>query len=106
VIAVSDDFRVRGVEFGDLRDDLESLEYPVSCETLVDRFGSRELDLVDGSATLGEVLSRDPDDRTYRSAEAVRRAATRLVDSDAVGYEGYTDRGTDAPGGAEGSGMD
>ena len=104
--AVSDDFRVRGVEFGDLRDDLESLEYPVSCETLVDRFGSRELDLLDGSTTLGDVLSRDPDDRTYRSAEAVRRAVARLVDSDAVGYGWYTARGTDSTGGVEERGMD
>jgi hypothetical protein len=106
VIAVPDDSRVRGVAFGDLQDDLESLDYPASRETLVDRFGSRELDLVDGTTTLEDVLSRDPADRTYRSAEAVRRAATRLVDSDAVGREGYADRGTDSPGGAEGSGID
>ena len=106
MIAVPDDSRVRGVAFGDLQDDLESLDYPASRETLVDRFGSREIDLVDGTTTLGEVLSRDPADRTYRSAEAVRRAATRLVDSDAVGREGYADRGTDSPGGAEGSGID
>ena len=106
MIPVSDDSRVRGVEFGDLQEDLESLDYPVSRETLVDRFGSRELDLVDGTTTIEDVLSRDPADRTYRSAEAVRRAAMRLVGSDAVGREGYTDRGTDSPGGAEESGID
>ena len=98
---MTDDSRTRGVGFGDLRDDLESLEYPASNAALVERFGSRELDLVDGTAAFGEVLSRDPDDRTYRSAEAVRRAVTRLVGSDAVGREGYTDRGTASPGGTE-----
>ncbi len=97
--AVSDDSRAHGVAFGDLQEELESLDYPASRETLVDRFGSRELDLVDGTTALEEVLSRDPADRTYRSAEAVRRAATRLVGSDAVGREGYTDRGTNSPGG-------
>lgn len=100
MVAVSDDeTRLNGVEFDDLQEPLESLEYPVSNGTLVDRFGSREVGLVDGTATLEEVLSRDPEDRTYRSSEAVRRAVVRLVGSDAVGREGYTDRGVTSPGG-------
>jgi hypothetical protein len=96
-----DETRLNGVEFDELREPLESLEYPVSNGTLLDRFGSREIGLVDGNTTLEEVLSRDPDDRTYRSAEAVQRAVVRLVGSDAVGREGYTDRGTTSPGGKD-----
>lgn len=100
--AVTDDSRRHGVEFGELRESLESLDYPVANEALIDRFGSHELDLVDGDTTLNEVLSRDPEDRTYRSAGAVERAVTRLVGSDAVGREGYTDRGVSSPGGIDG----
>ena len=100
--AVTDESRVRGVEFGELQESLESLDYPVANETLIDRFGAHELDLVDGETTLNDVLSRDPEDRTYRSAEAVRRSVTRLVGRDAVGREGYTDRGTSSPGRVDG----
>jgi hypothetical protein len=102
VTAVTDDSRVRGVAFGELRESLESLDYPVSNGKLIERFGSHELDLVDGTTTLREVLARDPNDRSYRSAAAVERAVTRLVGSDAVGREGYTDRGTSSPVGVDG----
>ena len=103
--AVSEDTRLLRVGFGELDELLESLDYPASRETLLDRFGSRELGLVDGTVTLGTVFSRDPAGRTYRSPEAVRRAATRLVGRDAVDRQ-RTDRATVPTDHADGSATD
>lgn len=93
----SDDSREQGVEFGPLAEDLENETYPLSQEDLLERYGDREIVLVDGSATLSEVL--DPEnEREYEDAESVRSAVFSMVSDDAIGREGYSDRGGDDAG--------
>jgi len=88
----SEDTREAGVEFGSLADALEAESYPLSHEELLDRYGDDELELVDGSARLREVLVTEQE-REYEDAEAVRQAIFNMVGSDAIGREGYSDRG-------------
>lgn len=92
----SDD-RELGVELGDLEDDLESADYPMDSEELMDRFGDRELDLQGGSETLRETLATGGEE-TFESAEEVEQAILNRVSSEAVGRENYSDRGSGTEG--------
>jgi hypothetical protein len=92
----SGDSREQGVEFGSLAEDLENEEYPISQGELLDRYGDRELDLQRGTTTVGEVLASE-NEREYEDAEGVRQAIFNMVGDEAVGREGYSDRGGNAP---------
>ena len=88
-----EDQREMGVDLGPLAEELKAHDYPTTNETLVEEFGDRELVLADGSETLREVLGETPDDETYDSAEEVRQMIFNMVGAEAVGREGYSDRG-------------
>lgn len=90
----SEDTREQGIEFGALIDDLEDESYPLSHETLLNRYGDRELDLIDEQVSLREVLSPEQE-QEYKDAESVRQAVFSMVGDEAVGREGYSDRGGD-----------
>ncbi|WP_276272067.1 DUF5789 family protein [Haloarcula litorea] len=89
-----DEARVHGVELGDLDSRLSEHDYPASAEEIVERYGDAELDLTDETTTLESVLGpHESTGQTYDSAEAVRTAIYNLVEEDAVGESGYSDRG-------------
>lgn len=85
------DNRDRGIEFGDLADDLEAASYPLTEAELLERFGDRELEHAKGTVALREVLTGD--DETYQDAEQVQTRILNMVGEAAVGREGYSDRG-------------
>ena len=89
-----DDTREQGVEFGEFEGTMESLDYPIDNDELLDQHGDAELELPNGTATLSEVL--DPlqdDEQTYESEEDLETMILNMVGDDAVGREGYSDRG-------------
>jgi hypothetical protein len=100
-MTTTDERREQGVEFGDLADDLEAAEYPVDKPTLLERYGEREIAFEDATRTLSELLEPLGEDR-FESAEAVRRSVLNVAGDEAVGREGYSDRGGQA--GADGAG--
>lgn len=87
----SDD-RDMGVEFGNIQSDLEREDYPLSNEQLLDRYGDRELETANETKRLREILG-DLDDREYESADDVHQMILNMVGDEAVGQEGYSDRG-------------
>lgn len=92
-----DDTREQGVEFGEFEETMENLDYPIDNDELLDQHGDAELELPDGTATLSEVL--DPlqdDEQTYESEEDLETMIMNMVGDDAVGREGYSDRGDEA----------
>lgn len=91
------DNREQGIEFGPLADDLEGESYPMTRDAILERYGDRELDLENGSTTVGETLSQDMD-REFEDADAVRQAIFNMVGSAAVGRQAYSDRGGETPG--------
>lgn len=91
----SDDTREQGIEFGGLIEELEDESYPLSHGTLLSRYGDREIGLIDEQVTLSEVLSPE-EVREYEDAESVRQGVFNMVGSEAVGREGYSDRGGNA----------
>ena len=91
----SDNTREHGIEFGELATDLEDESYPLSHETLLSRYGDRELVLIDDRATVQEVLSADTE-QEYEDKEGVQQAILNMVGDEAVGRENYSDRGGNA----------
>lgn len=86
------DNRDRGIEFGDLTDDLESESYPLSKGDLLDRYGDRELEHSGGTVTVEELLVEEGD-REFENADEIHETMLNMVGSEAVGREGYSDRG-------------
>lgn len=94
--------REQGVEFGRLRDALEDHEYPTSQASLLSAYGDWELDLADGTETLGSVLEEQEaasGDETveFDSATEVHQTVLTLVSDRAVGRTDYSDRGGSLP---------
>lgn len=54
-----DDSREQGIEFGALAEDLTDESYPLGHDRLLERYGDREFELVDGSTTLREALDSE-----------------------------------------------
>ena len=87
-----DDSREMGLELGDLKADLEDADYPMDADELMERFGDHEIGLPDGEESFEEVMVTGGDER-FESADEVEQAILNRVSADAVGREGYSDRG-------------
>lgn len=87
-----EDTREGGIEFGDLMERLDTLDYPISQHDLLEQVGEEELEFSDGAATLEELLSETNEDQ-YDDAESVRQAVFNMVGDEAVGRKEYSDRG-------------
>lgn len=94
----SDSSREQGIGFGDLDEKLLSVDYPVHVDAIREEYGDHELDLPEGSTTLGDALAELEGER-FESVDGVKTAVKNVVGSDAVGREGYTDRGGIEPDG-------
>jgi hypothetical protein len=89
-----EDSRQFGVELGDLEKKLETHDYPATSTELIDAYGDEEITLPDGEETFEEVLSVMSQDETeYADVDEVRQAIYNAIGSEAVGREGYSDRG-------------
>ncbi|MFC4358316.1 hypothetical protein ACFO0N_10200 [Halobium salinum] len=98
-MSASNDDREQGVDFGDLDDELDGHDYPAEKDELVEEYGDHELKLPGGEMTFEEALEGyEPTDGEFEDADAVRSAVKNMVDSEAVGSEGYSDRGTGTAG--------
>lgn len=87
------DSRDRGIEFGDLEEELEQENYPLSNDEVIERYGDRELVLSRGTTTVREVLG-DIEADEYEDHEQLHEAMLNMVGSEAVGEEDYSERGT------------
>lgn len=87
------DERESGLDFSDLRDDLEDESYPLSNDELLDRYGDREIGTENGEKTLRQILGPVESD-TYEDADQVRQAVFTMVGESAEGRTEYSDRGT------------
>ena len=85
--------REMGIEFGDLKAKLDDADYPLTNADLVEKYGDETLGFPDGERTLAETIDPLPDDQEYEEPFEVEQAVLNMVDSEAVGREGYSDRG-------------
>ncbi|TYT62669.1 DUF5789 family protein [Natrialba swarupiae] len=94
---MTDDDRELGVELGDLRDSLESQEFPISQDELFDEHGDEEVEMGDETATLEELLEPLNEDE-YRSLDELEGAVMNMVGDSAIGRKNYSDRTPPATG--------
>lgn len=91
------DNRDMGIAFGDLEDDLENEEYPITKDELVEKYGDRELEHAGGTTTVEEVvgpLGREE----FDGQDDVHQTILNMVGDDAEGRQNYSDRGGAIPG--------
>lgn len=91
------DNRDVGLEFGDLQDDLEAADYPLSNDELLEQYGDREVRHANGTESLRSLLGA-LEDNTYDSADDVHQAVLNMVGEGAEGRQDYTDREPNARG--------
>jgi len=77
-------------------------DYPATTTQLTDSYGDYELELPNGTETLGEVFERI-DSETFADSSEAQATLYSAVSSKAIGREGYSDRdptvlGTTGPG--------
>lgn len=70
---------------------LDEYQYPADTDQLIDAHGEYELDLPNGTETLGEVLDRAGTE-TYESPREAQEAMYCAISSKAVGRRHYSDR--------------
>ena len=92
--------RRQGVDFGSLEEELPSIDYPTTVTTLRDELGDRSIELGDEEQRLETVLephlADQGDDVVFDSPDDVQTEILNLVGAEAVGREGYSDRGIDS----------
>lgn len=66
-------------------------EYPATTADLIEAYGDVQLDLPNGTETLGDVLERLTPE-TYANAEEARLAMYSAVSTKGIGRVGYSDR--------------
>ncbi|MUV90805.1 DUF2795 domain-containing protein [Halapricum sp. CBA1109] len=71
--------------------------YPATTAEMIEDYGEMELNLPNGTETMGDALGR-LDGETFESAEEARMAAYSAVSSKAIGRKGYSDRDPALPG--------
>lgn len=76
---------------------LDGHTYPTTTGALIEAHGDHELELQNGSETLGEALGRLGDCEVQDAAEA-RQLAYSVVSEKAIGRKGYSDRDPVMPG--------
>ncbi len=94
-MADQSDTRQQGIEFGEFGETMDTLDYPIDHADLIAEHGDTELEYSDGTTTLEGILEPLQDeDQTYEDREELETMIKNMVGSDAVGREGYSDRGT------------
>ncbi|WP_336362685.1 DUF5789 family protein [Halalkalicoccus salilacus] len=94
-----DESREQGVEFGEFEETMEEIDYPIDHDELVEQHGDAELELSGETTTLEEVLSPlEDNDQTYQDAGSLETMVMNMVSDEAIGREGYSDRGDEAQG--------
>ena len=89
----TDETRQQGVEFGEFEETMESLDYPIDNSDVVSEHGDAEIELPNGTTTVGDVLGPLQDDeQTYEDKEDLETMLMNMVDEDAIGRENYSDR--------------
>ncbi len=94
---MTDDNRQLGVELGELGDDIQDADYPLSEDELFDRFGDREIEM-DGNTTTLEALIEPLGEDEYQDPGQVEQAIMNMVGDEAIGRKNYSDRTPPATG--------
>ncbi len=88
---MSDSNRELGVELGDLEDELEGQEYPISQDALLEEYGDNEIEMGEETMTLEELIGPLNEDE-YEDYGAVQQAIMNMVSDEAIGRKNYSDR--------------
>lgn len=78
----------------DADDQFDAHVFPATTDELIDQYGGLELELPNGTETVGDALGRLATE-TYQDAEGAKLAVRSAISEKGIGRKGYSDR--DAP---------
>lgn len=85
-----------GIQFGAVKEDLKSEEYPLTKDEILETYGDHELEFTNGSSTVREILD-SVGDTQFDEYDQLHQTILNRVGTGAVGRDGYTDRGGSIP---------
>ncbi|QRV16614.1 DUF5789 family protein [Haloterrigena salifodinae] len=94
---MTNDDRQLGVDLGELGDDLESADYPLSEDELMERYGDEEIEMEGNTTTLEELIG-PLNQEEYQDYGDVETAIMNMVGDEAIGRKNYSDRTPPASG--------
>ncbi|MFC6939663.1 hypothetical protein ACFQE8_06745 [Salinirubellus sp. GCM10025818] len=89
--------REEGVDFAGLEPVFEEIDYPITKEEFVDRYGDRSIERTNAEPVTVRELYADMGEETLESTEAVRQSILNYMPRDSVGRARYSDRGGPTP---------
>lgn len=89
--------RDEGVDFAALEPALEEVEYPITADELVERYGDVELGRTNAEPITLEELFDFMGDDTFESEDGIRQMVMAQMPRDSVGRSNYSDRGGSHP---------
>ncbi|QCS43847.1 hypothetical protein [Natrinema versiforme] len=92
-----DDSRELGVELGDLQEKLETEEYPIDHDELLEEHGDEMVEMSGNTTTLEDLIGPLGEDE-YRDYGEVEQAIMNMVGDEAIGRKNYSDRTPPASG--------
>jgi len=84
-----------GVEFGGLIEELEGESFPMGKAELLGAYGDWEIGMENHTTTLAELIEPLGEDE-FEDPRAVHGSVITMTSDEAVGREGYSDRGGQA----------
>ncbi|ADB59338.1 conserved hypothetical protein [Haloterrigena turkmenica DSM 5511] len=94
---MTNDDRQLGVDLGELGDDLESADYPMSEDELMERYGDEEIEMEGNTTTLEELIG-PLNQEEYQDYGDIETAIMNMVGDEAIGRKNYSDRTPPASG--------
>ncbi|SEW04267.1 DUF5789 family protein [Natrinema salifodinae] len=92
-----EDNRELGVELGDLQEDIQSEDFPIGHDELLEKYGDEEIEMSGETTTLEELIGPLGEDQ-YRDYGEVEQAIMNMVGDEAIGRKNYSDRTPPASG--------
>lgn len=96
-MADTDTDREQGVDFTTIEPLLADLPYPVTAEQLVAEHGDVTIERTNAGPISLRELFEAMGEETFESGEEVRQGVLNVMPEEAVGREGYSDRGGSTP---------
>lgn len=92
-----DQQREEGVNFTSIEDVLDAIEYPITADELVDRYGDREIERTNAEPITIEELFGPMGETSFESEDDLQTMLLGQMPRDSEGRTGYSDRGGSLP---------
>lgn len=88
---------MQGVELGSIDDVLNEIEYPITADEVVERWGDREIERTNAAPIAIEELFGSMGETSFDTEQDLQEMLLSQMTRESTGREGYSDRGGSLP---------